>query len=131
MPKIEFPKTETGDAVTSIPARSVASLKPLLAMMLPAPGAVPPMVTLAIVALTPDPPLPIACSPVTSVPMSLPSIVSVWAVAKVSIPLPPLFEMTFPAPGVVPPIRTLTGLQTYTPALALPIGWVPVTSVPM
>ena len=29
LPKIELPKTETGDAVTSTPARSVLLLKPL------------------------------------------------------------------------------------------------------
>ena len=115
-----------------MPATGPASTTPvpaLKAIRFPAPGSVPPTVTLSAWSRTPGPWLPRAIVPVTSVPMKLPSIVEPFAYV-IEIPEVAFPEMTFPAPAAEPPIVLFQPPEAM-PELALPRGRVPVTSVPM
>ncbi len=81
----------------------------LVEMTLPAPEAVPPIVTVASPKISiPSPVLPRAWVPVMSVPIRLPWMTTPPASNKLAMmPVPPFPEITLPAPAAVPPIVTL------------------------
>jgi hypothetical protein len=106
-------------------------------MMLRAAGEVPPMTTLALLALTPTP-LRSGAVPAASVPIRLPCMTVPGAAALT--PPASLPEMRLPAPGSVPPTTLPTEVEAVPLIISMPHPspppaskktFVPVTSVPM
>ncbi len=131
---MKLPSTTLFPGAPVVPASSKSIPAPALPeIRLPAPAAVPPIVfNDESSTATPAFPLGAAAVPAALVPMRFPCTrLFVDPCPMMSMPLPPLPEMTLSAPGLVPPIVFWGDATIDTPSPPLPAIWVPVASTPM